>query len=122
MSSIHLRFAVLVVGLAALSACTPAPKYHLILPTEALIVARGTSLTFTLGVQRLEGYAKDALVTTSASPVGVTITPEQASIAGNSQVYTISVSGSVSPGPAYINLEPDVAGYGSGGSIPITVQ
>jgi hypothetical protein len=116
------RIAFLIVGLFTLSACTPAPKYRLIPPTETLTVSRGTSRTLTLGVQRFEGYAKAALVTASASPAGVTITPEQASIAGDSQVYTVSVLSSVPPGTAHISFSPDVAGYGSGGSVAITVQ
>ncbi len=116
------RIVFMVVGLVALSACTPAPKYRLIPPTETLTVARGTSGTITLGVQRFDGYANAAFVTATASPDGVNVTPAQANITGDSQVYTVSVSSSVPPGQASIFFEPNVSGYGSGGRVPITVQ
>jgi hypothetical protein len=122
MKSKHCFTAFLVASLAALSACTPAPKYKLLPPTEPLIITRGTSRTITLRVQRYDGYASAAVVTASAEPDGVTITPAQASITGSSQEYSVSVSSSVSPGRASVFFEPDVAGYGSGGRIPITVQ
>ncbi len=113
----------LIAGLIVLSACTPPPRYKLTLPTTALTVARGSSQTFTLGVQRSEGYAGViAVVTARSEAEGVTVTPVQANIGGDSQIYTVSVSSSAAIGTARILLEPDAAGYGSGGSITITVQ
>ena len=120
--TIWLIAGLIALSLIALSACTPAPKYGLTLPTSALAIARGSSQSFTLTVQRFNGYASVALVTASSGTDGVTITPARASISGDSQMYTVSVSSSAAIGPASIFLEPDVAGYGSGGSVTITVQ
>lgn len=111
----------LIAVLIALSACTPAPKYKLTLPATALTIARGSSQSFTLNVQRLAGYAGVALVTARSETDGVTVTPAQASISGDSQIYTVSVSSSAAS-PASIDLEPDVGGYGSGGRVTINVQ
>jgi Cupin len=112
----------LIAVLIALSACTPAPKYKLTLPTSALTIARGSSQSFTLGVQRYKGYGGVALVTARSGTDGVTITPAQASIGGDSQIYTVSVSSSAAIGPVSFFLKPDVGGYGSGGSVTISVR
>lgn len=122
MKSTSWLIVVLIASLTELSACTPPPRYKLIPPTAALSIARGSSQSFTLGVLRLAKYTGIAVVIVRCRDDGVTVTPAQATINGDSQIYTVSVSSSAAIGTAYITLEPATRGYGLGGSVTITVQ
>jgi hypothetical protein len=107
--------------ITALTACTPAPTHRLRFAVSEVTVAQGTSTTLAMSIEKLDAKAGDAQITLVAAPPGVTVTPAQAVVSGNSLNVTISVASNAPLGKATFGYEPNPCCYGVGANLMVNV-